>query len=173
LSIDGLKGVGDPGGNCKNCPLARFGSDLKPDGSRGNGQACKDVRQVLLLLQGEILSRLPYLLNVPPASVKNFERYMYSLTCSAIPYWYAVNEISLEGVQSMGGIDYARIQFRLKDRVKEEEQNVVARYHMRMKELLVPALIDGTAYEVEDEGSDGIVSAPRNWQPNSDPDVPF
>jgi hypothetical protein len=145
-SINGFAGIGDPGGNCKDCPYARFGSALRPDGKKSNGQACKDVRQVLFLLEDEML---PHLLNVPPTSVKAFMQYALTLLSAKTPYWAARTQLSLEKA-SADAQDYARIIFRLGQRLGRDQQGVLAPYHARMKDLLLPSVMDATAYEMED-----------------------
>jgi hypothetical protein len=50
ISSDGITGVGSPGGQCRYCPHARFGSAVDINGRPTAGQACKDQRQVLFLL---------------------------------------------------------------------------------------------------------------------------
>jgi len=171
-SRDGFVGIGDPGGSCKDCPFAAFGSALTRDGGKGAGQACKDIRQVLFLLEE---GTIPHLLNVPPTSLKNFTRYTLSLLNTRVPYWGVLTEISLEKVQSQGGIDYAKINFRLIEKMTKEQQEIFRPYHLAMKELLMPSIIDASAYEVEDDEGQGQRPAGgvSDFQPNSDPDIPF
>jgi hypothetical protein len=161
--------VGDPGGSCRDCPLARFGSATKPDGSKGGGQACRDQREVLLRLDGDIL---PHLLIVPPTSIDNFDRYKLSLFSSGLECCEVVTEISLEKVRRVG-YDCTRLGFRLEDRLNEEERDIFAPYHARMQKALLSSAIEVTAHGVENNGPITIASAPRQLQPNSDSEVPF
>lgn len=55
-SYDGLAGVGNPGGSCKNCPYNVFGS-----GENG-AKACKNRRRLYLLREGDIF---PMILSLP------------------------------------------------------------------------------------------------------------
>jgi hypothetical protein len=66
-SIDGIKGEGTPGGNCKKCPFAQFGS-----GENG-AKACKNRRRVYILREGEMF---PLLLSLPTGSLKAFTKYI-------------------------------------------------------------------------------------------------
>ena len=142
-SIDGFIGAGDPGGECAQCPNARFGSGFKADGSPSGGQACKDVRQILFLLKGEML---PHLLNVPPTSVKAFNQYTLNLLSARAAYWGAITEITLEKAESADHIDYAKIAFRLGRRMNELAP-AFQNFHALMRGVLKPALIDAGAYE--------------------------
>jgi len=61
-SLDARTGEGEPGGNCHKCPNAEFGS-----GSKGEGQACKLVRQLFLVREDNLL---PEIVHLPPSSLK-------------------------------------------------------------------------------------------------------
>ena len=52
-SLDARTGEGKPGGNCHKCPNAEFGS-----GSKGEGQACKLVRQLFLVREDNLLPEI-------------------------------------------------------------------------------------------------------------------
>src|SRR4051794_22747688 len=39
-SENGIVGIGDPGGHCKTCPLAQFGTAIDDQGNPAPGQAC-------------------------------------------------------------------------------------------------------------------------------------
>ncbi|GHV17355.1 hypothetical protein FACS189425_03420 [Clostridia bacterium] len=69
-SFDGVTGVGDPGGNCKACPLNQFGT-----GENGS-KACKNRRRIYVLREGEIF---PLLLSLPTGSLKEFTKYIKTL----------------------------------------------------------------------------------------------
>ena len=186
-SADGFIGIGDPGGECARCQYARFGSGTKADGSPSGGQACKAVRQILFLLKGELL---PHLLAVPPTSVKAFEQYTLSLLSSRARYWGAITEISLEKASNEDQIDYAKIAFRLGQRMDEETMRAFESFHGLMRGVLKPALVDASAYEVLDDAParrlpQGVSfaspradaspgSSPGNpIDPISDDDIPF
>jgi hypothetical protein len=148
-SKDGLTGIGDPGGTCTECPYAQFGSALQPNGQPGLGQACKDIRQLLVLRPDEIL---PHLLNVPPTSLRAFNQYSMGLLSARISYWGATTKMTLEKATSDGGKPFARIGFRMGKRLGAEEQQVLLPYHKRMKEVLHPSILDVSDYiTVEDE----------------------
>jgi len=172
-STDGWKGVGDPGGNCQApCPFSLFGSSINMDGSRGSGQACKDIRQVLFLMPGEIL---PHLLSIPPTSVKGFDNYTLTLLSARAAYWSATTVMTLEKVRNDSGIEYSRILFRLGRRLQPNEKEIFKPYHLRMKDILIPAIVDATAYEVDDQPH-GLVSGPRDRDvppPPDNSDIPF
>lgn len=66
-SQDAITGVGDPGGRCRICPYAEFGTAKK-----GRGQACRLARVLYFLRPGSLL---PGTVEIPRSSVdkvKNF-----------------------------------------------------------------------------------------------------
>ncbi len=63
-SVDGKAGIGEPGGTCAICALNRFGS-----GENGKGKACKNMRVLYLLRDGEYM---PLQVALPPTSIKPF-----------------------------------------------------------------------------------------------------
>lgn len=169
-STNGFVGVGEPGGECALCPYAQFGTALNPDGSKGAGQACKDIRQLLILLPDNLL---PHILNIPPTSIKNFMQYSLNLLSAGAPYWGVVSKLTLEPATSGGGIDYARIQFSLERRVaKEQAASMLKPYHERMNSLLRPMVVDATAYESEEASQDVHAETVNVEEPN-DASVPF
>lgn len=66
-SQDGVTGYGSPGGVCANCPLNTFGS-----GEGGKGKACKNMKNIYLLRNGDTM---PLLISLPPTSLKAFRQY--------------------------------------------------------------------------------------------------
>jgi hypothetical protein len=135
LSKDGLYGIGDPGGECRHCPMAGWESDPKG----GRGQACKEIRRILLL-RGDHL--LPELVNVPPTSLRNAQQYFLRLASRRIPYWSLITTLRLEKASNADGIDYARITFTSGDRFNDDERAVLAAYQAQMTTLLREAEID-------------------------------
>src|SRR5262252_2328251 len=92
---------------------AEFGSS-----SKGRGQACKQVRQMLLVRPGEIL---PHLTTVPPTSLRNAAQYFLRLLGLKIPFWGVTTKIRLERARNEANIDYAKMTF-LKGRLLTTEE---------------------------------------------------
>jgi hypothetical protein len=107
-SRDGQVGIGDPGGECRTCPHAQFGSD----GQRG--QACKQQSQWFLLRAD---SFLPVVLGLPPTSLKAAKQYMLALAGAGIRYFEVVTDIGLERDQNLDGQKYSRAVPRLGGRL--------------------------------------------------------
>jgi hypothetical protein len=157
-SLDGYWGIGDPGGDCEHCPLAQFGSDPKG----GRGQACKQVRQILFLREGEIV---PNLVNVPPTSLKNARQYFLRLLSARVPYWGILTNLSLERTQNAEGTSYARMLFSSGQRLNEAERALMRPYAENMANLLKPLDVEVDDYEGQQQQGD--------IQPDTQPDRPF
>ena len=151
-SRDGFVGHGDPGGECAECPYAEFGSS-----SKGRGQACKQVRQMLLVRPGEIL---PHLITVPPTSLRNAAQYFLRLLGLKIPFWGVTTKIRLERARNEANIDYAKMTF-LKGRLLTTEELAAIRpFHQQMKNMLDPVAIDHRDYVVVEDDT-GATPAER------------
>jgi hypothetical protein len=166
-SIDGCTGVGDPGGDCKRCTFARYGSALNADGSAGNGQACKEVFPLLVRLPEDTL---PHLLTVPPTSIKNFKRYLVALTAAGAQHWDTMTEFALEKRTSEQGIAYGQIVFRMGQRLDPEQAEALKPYHRRMLELLAPSPMD-SVYDLYENNRPAAQAA--NAEDRPDNEVPY
>lgn len=147
-SQDGFTGIGDPGGECASCPYAQFKSARNPDGSQGAGQACKELRQMLVLLPGQML---PHRLDVPPTSLQGFNKYSMNLIYSGDAYWSVVTKFGLEIIHS-GGYPVARILFSRSKQMTKDETKLLEPYHQRMTNYLKPMTVESDAYEAAGGG---------------------
>jgi len=144
-SVDCVTGIGNPGGECKKCPLAQFGS-----ASSGKGQACKQVRQ-LFLLRGEQM--LPEIVSLPPTSLKPCRQFFLKLTTKGIPYYQAMITIGLETTVNAAGIKYGRATFAFVRRLDAKEAARAAQYHALCRGL-ADRVATGLDPEVREHGAD-------------------
>jgi hypothetical protein len=109
FSLDALHGIGKladhPGvdGICKKCPMDAMGT-----GKDGIGKACKEKRQIFMVLQDEVL---PVLLRVPVMSVGPSRKYLLGLTSHQKPIHSVYTKFSLETDKNKKGIKYSKIKF--------------------------------------------------------------
>ncbi len=106
FSLDARTGTGTPGGNCHKCPFAEFGSDPK-----GEGQACKLVRQLFFVREENLL---PEIVSLPASSVKPARQYFMRLASKAVPCYSLITRIGLEKTKNAQGIVYSRATFHLR-----------------------------------------------------------
>lgn len=171
-SNDGFMGVGNPGGMCVACPYSQFKSARNPDGSQAAGQACKELRQLLVLLPGHMI---PHLLSIQPTSVRGFDKYVQTLASGRSSYWTAVTRFSIEIVPA-SGYPVARVLFALAKRLPPEQKQLLRPYHEKMRDLLTPMTVDASAYETAHEAQnyqfENKPEPPEAKETNPD-DIPF
>lgn len=103
-SNDGLRGFGEPGGDCQTCPLNVFGSAAK-----GKGKACQERRNIFILPADSLL---PYVLSAPVMSIKNYKTYLQHLTRKGISVKAVTTVVGLEKDKSDAGVAYSKLTFR-------------------------------------------------------------
>ena len=90
-SVDGKTGYGEPGGACAVCELNKYGTD-------GKGKACKNMRHLYILRDGEYM---PILLSLPPTSLRPFNDFMNaSFVTRRRPTYASVVQIGLKRVDN-------------------------------------------------------------------------
>jgi hypothetical protein len=101
-SFDGVTGEGDPGGECKHCPLNQFGT------GENNSKACKNRRRIYVLREGEVF---PLLLSLPTGSLREFTKYLKRLLSKGRKSNSVVTRFSLKKATSSGGVTYSQASF--------------------------------------------------------------
>lgn len=111
-SEDGVTGYGTPGGSCKNCAFAKFGS-------KGRGQACS-ARMNLYIMRDEDF--LPIVIDLPPSSLTTLKKYMTQLaTLSRKPFYAVRTKLTLKRLENPGGKAYSVVQFSMAGKLDEDE----------------------------------------------------
>lgn len=124
LSIDGITGVGIPGGKCVNCPKNKFGS-----GENGS-KACKNKHQMYLLKENEIF---PMILSLPTSSNKEFSRYIKRLLSRGKKSDSVVTKFSLKKAVNKTGISYSQVQFSVARELDIKEIELIKNYSEQVK----------------------------------------
>jgi hypothetical protein len=140
-STNGFIGIGDPGGECSLCPYAKFGSSAK-----GHGQACKQIRQLLIVRPGEVL---PHMISIPPTSLKPCAEYFLMLFGRSTPFWAVTTKLRLEKSVNEDGIEYAKVRFAQGRVLTQAEREELRPFHEQMKTILAPMAIDVSDYREE------------------------
>ncbi|MDR1599639.1 MAG: hypothetical protein LBS11_07195 [Oscillospiraceae bacterium] len=157
-SFDGETGIGDPGGECKRCPLNQFGS-----GENGSN-ARKQWRRIYLPREGEVF---PMLLSLPTGSLGMFTRYIKRLLRKGRKTNSAVTRFTLKKETSKGGIVYAQAQFVLDRVLTLEEIRLIEPLAAQVKEYAQRAAFETDASvkvecTVDPETGEGITSLGGN-----------
>lgn len=124
ISIDGITGVGLPGGKCMNCPKNKFGS-----GENGS-KACKNKHQMYLLKETEIF---PVVLSLPTSSNKEFSRYIKRLLSRGKKSDSVVTKFFLKKAVNKTGISYSQVQFSVARELDIKEIELIKNYSARVK----------------------------------------
>lgn len=107
-SMDGKTGViqsGERAGeisSCENCPWNQYGTAKDQAGNPARGKACKNMRRLYILMDGD--PNL-YLLTVPPTSLRDVNNQLAKLA----PYADKVITLSLEKTTNSGGTPYSKV----------------------------------------------------------------
>lgn len=140
-SLNGLVGVGLPGGQCFKCPLNQFETALK-----GKGKACADLRLMFMLGADSIL---PMMIKLPPTSVKHADTYLARLAGTLDAYTDVVTAITLKKDKNDAGVAYSEAQFAMVRRLNDDERKVVEYFHTLVKDLVVAQHDLGEAVQAE------------------------
>jgi hypothetical protein len=116
-SYDGIKGEGNPGGNCLDCPYNQFGS------GENSSKACKNRRRIYVLREGEIF---PLVLALPTGSLKEFTRYIKRLLSKGITSNAVVTRFGLKKAINAGGIAFSQAIFAAERALDPEEYALIS-----------------------------------------------
>ncbi len=107
-SMDGKTGIVQKGGNtgevitCETCPWNQYGTARDQQGNQARGKACKNMRRLYILMDGD--PNL-YLLTVPPTSIRDVNNQLAKIA----PYADKVITLSLEKATNAGGTPYSKV----------------------------------------------------------------
>ncbi len=145
VSADGEHGVGNPGGACDDCPLSEFGSAVDARGNPTSGQACKQMRQLFIMLPD---ATLPTVISLPPTSIQPIGKYFLGLISKNHSYWKVVTRLTLEKAKNSTGIEYSRVKAMPVEVISEEALPGLMNYINAIKPHL--GTLDVTTYVQQD-----------------------
>lgn len=108
-SMDGKTGVRIDSGeviSCETCPLNQFGSATDQKGNQAKGKACKNMRRLYLMMNGDPNF---YLLTVPPTSIKDVNKQLAKIMAGGTPYTGLVLKFTLEKTKNAAGVEYSKV----------------------------------------------------------------
>ena len=146
-SLDGITGIGDPGGNCKTCKYNQFGT-----GENGS-KACKNRRRIYLLREGEMF---PMLLSLPTGSLKTFTKYLQTQLSKGRASNSIVTRFSLKKVTNKSGIAFSQAVFTLDRVLAPEEQSAIQTLTAQVKEYAKQVGFDADSIAVDEETGEVI-----------------
>jgi hypothetical protein len=125
----GYRGFGDPGGICAECPNAQWGSD--PRG--GRGKACKEVRVLYIIREGNIL---PDVMILPPTSIKPWRQFCQRLLKRQVGLQKVLVGFTLDTDKNADGQKYSKVNPQVLGQLSAEDKVRVAAY----REAMLPVL---------------------------------
>lgn len=167
-SNDGKVGVLTETGECRNCQkchLNQFGSDSKG----GRGKACKNMKRIYFLREGE---PLPIILTLPPKSLAPFHDYISKkVVLKGMRCYQVITKITLKKDDNDNGIVYSKAAFTAIGKLEDQKLEMAKQYAKNIEMM---------ARNVELTDDDYSMAAPANrtTEPefrdvSNDADVPF
>lgn len=122
-SVDGKTGYGTPGGACAVCELNQYGTATDGNGNQAKGKACKNMRHLYILRDGEYM---PILLALPPTSLRPYSDFINAcFVMRRRPTYASVVQIGLKRVEGANTYSVATFK-KLYDFAGEELAQVKA-----------------------------------------------
>ena len=167
-SMDGVEGVGNPGGKCKTCPLNQYGS------GGPKRKACQNHHRLYLLKEGELF---PLLFSVPPTSLGTLTNYLKRQLSQGRNSNTVVTRFSMRKTITTSNTTISQAQFAFVRVLTSEECAVIHKLSGQIKTLSkrVAYEYDASADdygEVEIDPETGEVLRPSDgYDPGDDGDV--
>ncbi|GIV73505.1 hypothetical protein [Caldilinea sp.] len=137
--------------SCARCPLNQWGSEHQRRSSAGRGKACKEMRRLLLLIDGWTL---PALMSLPPTSIRSWDGYCSALAAKRSAYFAVRTRFSLDTAKASGGETYNVVQVEVAEKINDLAQlKAIGDIRQRYREL-VTMPVDASEYEVRDAAPD-------------------
>ncbi|ADQ06486.1 hypothetical protein Calhy_0749 [Caldicellulosiruptor hydrothermalis 108] len=169
-SIDGEKGIGEPGGKCSTCPYNQF--------VKGKAKPCKNIRRLYIIID----KPFPYEFNVPPTSINNFIEYIQDVASQGYFSYEIITKVGLRKVTNKEGITYAQAVFSMVKELDEQSKEEMAKLAQSIEQLAQRVAIidnneDSEEIEIKDDKDttnvnidiEGFEEAPTQ----NDDDLPF
>ena len=186
-SMDGKTGINTETGevrSCETCPMNQYGSAVNQKGEQTRGKACKNMRRLYLMLDGDPNA---YLLTVPPTSIRDVNTQMKKILAGGVPYTGLIVNLTLEKAKNAGGIEYGKVVIRkagllppevakqatiLRRQIKEQYKNMALTlddYSAAPAESAGPRPAGKPVDVSAEDFNDGYQDAP----PSGDQELPF
>ena len=121
--------------SCAACEFNQFGSEQRDDGKEGKGKACKNMRRVYLL-QGSSDDAFPWLITIPPTSLKNFSNFMVKRVVSrGLRSFDVVIKLTLNKAESTDKITYSQVNFAVVGAIDPDMREGMKAYSQSIRAL--------------------------------------
>lgn len=129
--------------SCLSCPMNQWGSEHQR--RAGKGKACKEMRRLLLLIDGWAL---PAILALPPTSIKAWDAYCSGLQSKRGSYFAVKTKFALDSAKAQGGETYNIVQVSVDSPIKDVESlKLVGEIRRQYRELVAAMPVVAEEYE--------------------------
>lgn len=117
---------------CATCPMNQWGSEHQR--RSGKGKACKEMRRLLLLIDGYAM---PAVLALPPTSIKAWDNYCSALAAKRGAYFAVKTKFELDSAKSSGGETYNIVKTTVDSQITDVESlRLVSEIRKQYRELV-------------------------------------
>ena len=172
-SMDGKTAVWAETGEvrtCETCPYNQYGTGVDEKGNPSKGKACKNMRRIYLLMDGDPNF---YLLSVPPTSIKDVNKQLAKILASGTPYTGMIVSLTLEKAQNSNGVAYSKVVVKKKGLLPPDAAAQVLKLRNQIKaqyQSMTLTLDEYTAAPAQDQG--GTADAAEAPAPTGDGTAP-
>lgn len=126
--------------SCVSCPMNQWGSEHQR--REGKGKACKEMRRLLLLIDGYAM---PAVLALPPTSIKAWDNYCSALAAKRGAYFAVKTKFELDSAKAASGETYNLVKLGVSDRITDIDSiRLVSEIRKQYRELVsqMPVVAD-------------------------------
>lgn len=138
--------------DCAACQMNQWGSEHQRRGGVGKGKACKEMRRLLLLIDGWTL---PALMSLPPTSIRAWDAYCSAQAAKKSAYFAVRTKFELDSAQSNGGETYNVVRVSMAGPVDAEQLPLVAEIRQQYRALVGGLPVVADEYDTTVSTDDG------------------
>jgi hypothetical protein len=149
--------------DCATCPLNQWGSEHQRRAG-GKGKGCKEMRRLLLLIDGWAL---PAILALPPTSIRVWDNFCSSLQSKKSAYFAVKTKFALDSAKAQGGETYNVVQVSVDSPIKDVDSlKLISEIRRQYRDLVATMPVVAEEYETSAGGDDASpVGASENLPP--------
>ena len=130
--------------DCASCPLSQWGSEHQRRGGAGKGKACKEMRRLLVLVDG---FAMPAIFNLPPTSIRAWDSFASGLAARRSAYFAVKVKFELDSAKATGGETYNVVKVSLAGALDAGQVGMVGEIRRQYMEFFAGMAIDSSEYD--------------------------
>lgn len=129
---------------CASCPMNQWGSEYQKKGRGGRGRACKEMRRLMLFIDGWAL---PAIFALPPTSIRTWDAYCSAARAKRSAYFGVRTKFELDTAKAASGEAYNVVKVSIAGELTEGEMQTVVSLRKQYMELVRNIPIQDADYE--------------------------